>query len=93
MTRVLKGGRRYHATEAMHTFVSFAGFTIIAVGLATNAFHAYEINDVGGTIYFPTWPARMVVAIGAIFVCLRFILQIMKHGWLAVKGSKECNLK
>ena len=94
MTRVLRGGRRYHAAEALHAFVCLAGFTIITIGLIANTFHAYAINDVGGTIYFPTWPARMLVAIGSVFICIRFILQIVQHGWLVgVKGRNLSNIK
>lgn len=76
MTRVLKEGRRYHVAEFFHLLLSLAGFAVIAFFSVNSALHAYTIGDVSPVIYWPTWPARMLAAIGAIFLCVRFILQM-----------------
>lgn len=76
MTRVLVGGRRYHAVEFFHLALSLAAFGMIAYFSTNEVFHAYEIGDVTMTVHLPTWPARVTVALGSIVLCLRFILQM-----------------
>ena len=78
MTRVLRGGRRYHLAEFFHLLISLAGFGVIAFFAAKEVLHAYNIGDVSMTVHLPTWPARMLAATGAIFLCLRFILQMLQ---------------
>jgi len=76
MTRVLKGGRRYHRIEFFHLLLSLACFAVIAFSSLKGALHAYTVGDVSNVLYWPLWPSRMLVAIGAIFLCVRFILQM-----------------
>ena len=78
MTRVLRGGRRYHLAEFFHLLISLAGFGIIALFAVVETLHAREVGDSTMTIYLPTWPVRLLAAIGAIFLCLRFILQMVQ---------------
>lgn len=86
MTRVLVGGRRYHAVELFHLAVSLAAFGIIAYFSTSEAFHAYKIGDVTMTVHLPTWPARITLALGSIVLCLRFILQMFTSGRHVVVG-------
>jgi len=89
MTRVLKGGRRYHLTEFFHLLISLVAFAMIAFFSVKEVFHAYNIGDVSLTVYLPTWPARMLMAIGSIFLCLRFILQMFQSLSKVVVGVKR----
>lgn len=89
MTRVLKGGRRYHVAEFFHLLLSLVGFGIIAFFSLKEAQHAYAINDLSLTIYLPTWPAKMFTAIGSIFLCVRFIMQMFQSLTQVVVGGKK----
>jgi len=86
MTRILKGGRRYHVMESVHLFLALATFAVIAVYSADSAMNAYETQDATLTVLLPTWPARAGVAIGSIGLCLRLFFQLVQNiGW-AVSG-------
>ena len=89
MTRVLKGGRRYYATESFHLLVSLIGFAIIAFFTADQVLCAYNIRDVSMTIHLVTWPARALVAIGAIYLCLRFIMQLVQSLTKVIVGVRR----
>ena len=89
MTRVLIGGRRYHLAEVFHLLISLAGFGLIAFFASKEVLHAYNIGDVSLTVHLPTWPARMLMAIGSIFLCLRFILQMFQSLSKVVVGVKR----
>jgi len=89
MTRVLRGGRRYHLVEFFHLLISLVGFGIIALFAVVETLHAREIGDSTMTIYLPTWPVRLLAAIGAIFLCLRFILQMVQSLSKVVVGVKR----
>jgi len=87
MTRILKGGRRYHVMEAVHLFLAVATFAIIAVYSVASAISAYQTQDTTLTVLLPTWPARAGVALGSIGLCLRlFLLMVQNIGW-AIKGG------
>ena len=89
MTRVLKGGRRYHLVEFSHLLLSLAGFGAIAISSLNGALQDYAVGDVTAVLYWPTWPAKMLVAIGAIFLCVRFILQMFYSMSQVVVGIKK----
>ena len=89
MTRVLRGGRRYHLVEFFHLLISLVGFGIIALFAVVETLHAREIGDSTMTIYLSTWPVRLLAAIGAIFLCLRFILQMVQSLSKVVVGVKR----
>ena len=89
MTRVLKEGRRYHVAEFFHLLISVVGFSIIAFFSLKEAQHAYAINDLSLTIYLPTWPAKMATAIGSIFLCLRFVMQMFQSVTQVVVGVRR----
>ena len=89
ITRVLKGGRRYHLVEFSHLLLSLAGFSVIAVSSFHGALEAYAFGDVSSVLYWPTWPSKMLVAIGAIFLCIRFILQMFYSMSQVVVGVKK----
>jgi len=89
MTRVVKGGRPYDALEVFHSVVSLVAFGTIAYFMVGKAIEAYVINDVSLSIAFPMWPAKALIAIGAIFLCLRFIMHIIGYGMKPVTGVQK----
>jgi len=89
MTRVLKGGRRYHLVEFSHLLLSLAGFTVIAISSLNGALQAYNVGDVTSVLYWPIWPAKLLVGIGATFLCVRFILQMFYSMGQVVVGVKK----
>ena len=78
MERVIKGGLPYKINEFIQLLVSLLGFAVIAIFSAVWAFNAYKIGDTTMTVFMPTWPARALVAIGSIFLCFRFIIQMFQ---------------
>ena len=78
MEKVLKGGLPYKIDEFIQLLVSFIGFAVIAVFSMIWAINAYNIGDTTMTVYLPTWPARALVAIGSVFLCFRFIVQMFQ---------------
>ena len=86
MTRVLKGGRRYHLFESLLLFLSLAAFGIIAFYSVKDVVDAYKIGDTTLNIFFPIWPVMTIVAIGAIFLCIRFLVQLIRNDSWTVKG-------
>jgi len=89
MTRVLKGGRPYASLEVFHSIISLVAFATLAYFMTDKAIEAYVINDIALAVDFPTWPAKSLIAIGAIFLCLRFIMHIIGYGMKAVTGGQK----
>lgn len=78
MVTVLKGGLSYRAMEFFHLLVSLVSFGVIVFFGVKAALHAYAIGDVTGSVLLPTWPTRMLAAIGSISLCVRFIVQMLQ---------------
>ncbi len=89
MTRVVKGGRPYDLLEIFHSMVSLAAFAALAYYMSGKAIEAYVIHDIALAIALPTWPAKSLIAIGAIFLCLRFIINIIGFGMKVVTGVQK----
>lgn len=93
MTRVLKeGSRRYHVVEFLHLLLSLVAFALIAIYGAKEALDAYPSSGLSLTVFWPTWPARMVLAVGSIFLCVRLIVQMIQNLNWAVVGVKKTEL-
>lgn len=88
MIKVLKPGRMYHTVEALFLLMALAGFAIIAFYTTTTALYAYVSHDVTATTHWPIWPARMGVALGSIFLCIRLAIQCIQNIADAVAGTK-----
>ena len=89
MTRVVKGGRPYDLLEVFHSIVSLVAFAALAYFMTGKAIEAYVINDIALAVNVPTWPAKGLIAIGAIFLCIRFIIQAIGYGMKAVTGVQK----
>ena len=79
-------GRFYHGAEAFLLLLSLAAYFIIFLYSLKSAVNAYEVGDVTEYLYFPTWPSKLCIPIGAFFLCLRFIIQIIKNIAQAIVG-------
>jgi len=78
MEKVLKGGLRYKINEFIQLVVSLVGFAVIAIFSVIGAINASNIGDTTMTVFIPTWPARALVALGSVFLCFRFIIQMLQ---------------
>lgn len=92
MERVLKGRRRYWAVETFHLLTAAAGFGVIAIYSCTNALNAYRVGDATMSIHLPIWPARVLVAVGASALFIRFILQLIQSLYYVWVGGSERDL-
>lgn len=79
MTKVFKDGRGYHAIEAVYLFIAFVGFAMIAIYSMNSSIYALATNDVTLTTHWPIWPFKLSAAIGSVFLCLRFLAQIVQN--------------
>jgi TRAP-type C4-dicarboxylate transport system permease small subunit len=89
MTQVLKSGRRYYLVESVNSLLAASGFALIAIYSLKTAIHAYVIHDVTIGVYLPIWPAKMGVALGSIFLFVRFTMQILSSLTKAVVSGAE----
>jgi len=92
MDKVLKNGRRYWAVETFHLLTAAVGFGVIAVYSCTNALNAYRVGDATMSIHLPIWPARVLVAVGAAVLFIRFILQLIQSLYYVWVGGSERDL-
>jgi TRAP-type C4-dicarboxylate transport system permease small subunit len=88
MARVLKQGRLYHSVEALYLLFALAGFALIAFYTTETALDAYTAHDVTSTTHWPIWPAKIGVAIGCIFLCIRLVIQGVQSITVALAGKK-----
>lgn len=70
---------RRRTMEGFTLLLSLVLFVIITYKSGQNAHQAWRIGDVTmGLINFPTWPAKMLVPIGAGLLCLRLVAQLWR---------------
>lgn len=87
MTRVLKGGRRYHLVETLYLLIALIGFAMVAIYSLQMAINSLITGDVTISVHWPIWPAEMGTAIGSIFLCVRLLIQIIQNATWAVTGA------
>lgn len=81
-------GRSYHIAEAISLFLGLIGFGIICVFSFQFTVEAYQVKDVTEYLYTPTWPSKLCVPLGSLFLCTRFIIQIIKNIAQAIVGTE-----
>lgn len=70
---------RRRTMEGFTLLLSLVLFVAITYKSGQNAHLAWRIGDVTmGLINFPTWPAKMLVPIGAGLLCLRLVAQLWR---------------
>lgn len=84
-------GRWHHITEFVTILLGLAIYAIITYYSLGHALMMMEIGDITTTCQFPTWPSRMMIALGSFVLCFRFIRQLSEHmgGTLSRNSTKE----
>jgi len=75
----LKGRRIYHVIELVNTVFSLFVFAIIAAYAFKGTLESRAYHDVSMTIYWPIWPAKLMLAMGSLLLCARFIVQFFQQ--------------
>jgi len=91
ITRVLKG-RAYHIAEAITTTLSLFVYLFILVYTFKFALFSLQVGDVTAYINWPTWPSKFAIPLGAFFLCIRFVIELIQHISQAVVGVEMRDL-
>ena len=87
VTRVLKG-RGYHIAEAITAALSLFVYIFILIYTFKASVFAFQIGDNTSYLYWPTWPSKFAVPLGSLFLCIRFLIEIIQHVSQAVYGGE-----
>jgi TRAP-type C4-dicarboxylate transport system permease small subunit len=85
VTRVLKG-RAYHIAEATTAALSLFVYIFILIYTYKATVFAFQMGDNTAYLYWPTWPSKIAIPLGSLFLCIRFIIEIIQHLAQAVSG-------
>lgn len=91
VTRVLKG-RAYHLAEVITATMSLFVFIFILIYTFKTALFCFQIGDNTAYLYWPTWPSKFAVPLGSLFLCIRFIIEIIQHLAQAIIGVEMRDL-
>lgn len=87
VTYVLKG-RWYHLFQALVTALSLLVFVFITIYSFKAALFSFKIGDTTAYLYWPTWPSKVAIPVGAFFLCCRFSIEIIQHISQVVTGEE-----
>lgn len=87
------GGRSYHIIEAVSLALGLVAYGIICIYSFKSTVNAYQVGDMTEYLYVPTWPSKLCIPLGSFFLCLRFMLQIIKNLGQAAVGVKLIELE
>ena len=96
---VVQLSKRTQATLLGITYIISAAVAALLSWYSTGqAISSYEMGEASwGTVEFPIWPARMVVAFGLALFALQYIVQFIRlcgfSGQAAVENNKSGNAK
>jgi C4-dicarboxylate transporter DctQ subunit len=85
VTRVLKG-RAYHIAEAITAALSLFVYIFILIFTFKASVFAFQMGDNTAYLYWPTWPSKFAVPLGSLFLCIRFLIEIIQHVSQAISG-------
>lgn len=85
VTRVLKG-RAYHIAEVITATLSLFVYLFILIYTYKFALFSFQIGDVTAYINWPTWPSKFAIPLGSLFLCIRFVIEIIQHLSQAIAG-------
>jgi C4-dicarboxylate transporter DctQ subunit len=91
VTRVLRG-RSYHIAEAITTSLSLFVYLFIFIYSFKAALFSLKVGDTTAYIYWPTWPSKLAIPLGSIFLCMRFAIEIVQHTAQAIAGEEKRHL-
>ena len=72
-------GRIFHLTEVSTLLLSLFLFAITFFSSLQFTIKSWEVGDCTPQLWWPTWPAKLSLTLGAFFICLRLIIQIIQH--------------
>ena len=87
VTRVLKG-RAYHIAEAITAILSLFVYIFILIYTFKASVFAFQMGDNTAYLYWPTWPSKFAVPLGSLFLCIRFLIEIIQHIAQVVSGGE-----
>lgn len=78
--------------RVLHVFWMLVGFVLFAAvtyGSFQYAMRSYNMNEQvwGATIRFPLWPSKFAVSLGAVLICIQFLLEAIRS--LATNDSVD----
>ena len=85
VTQVLKG-RAYHIAEAVTATLSLFVYIFILIYTFKASLFAYQVGDSTAYLYWPTWPSKFAIPLGSLFLCIRFVIEIIQHLSQAATG-------
>lgn len=91
VTRVLKG-RAHHLAEAITAALSLLAYVFVLIYSFKATQFSYEVGDNTAYLYWPTWPSKLAVPIGCLFLCIRFLIEIVQHLGQVIVGVENRNL-
>jgi C4-dicarboxylate transporter, DctQ subunit len=91
LTKVLKN-RGYHVAEMITITLSFCVYLMILIFSFKSTVNAFQVGDTTGYIYWQTWPSKLAIPIGSLFLCIRFILEFIQHALQVKAGTEMRNL-
>jgi len=87
VTRVLKG-RAYHIAEVITATLSLFVYIFILVYTFKASIFSFQMGDNTAYLYWPTWPSKFAIPLGCLFLCIRFIIEIIQHLCQAIAGTE-----
>ncbi len=91
VTQVLKG-RGYHMAEIITSTLSLFVYIFIMYYSFRSTLYSMEVGDTTAYLYWPTWPSKMLIPIGCLFLCIRFMIEIIQHLCQFIAGTEMRNL-
>ena len=91
VTKVLRG-RGYHIAEFITTAAALVTFIFILYYTTKSSWDAYQFGDTTADAYIPTWPSKFAIPLGSLFLCIRFLIEMIQHFAQAVAGGEFRNI-
>ena len=91
VNQVLKG-RAYHAAEIITSALSLFVYMFIMYYSFKTTLYSIKIGDTTAYLYWPTWPSKILIPIGSLFLCIRFMIEIFQHLCQFIAGTEMRNL-
>ena len=91
VTRVLKG-RAYHMAEVITATLSLFVYLFILIYTSKFTLFSFQVGDTTPYITWPTWPSKLAIPLGSLFLCIRFAIEIVQHMAQAIVGGEMRDL-
>ena len=88
ITRVLKG-RAYHMAEVITSTLSLFVYLFILIYTFKFTLFSFQVGDTTPYINWPTWPSKLAIPIGSLFLCIRFAIEIVQHMAQVIVGVEK----